>query len=311
MVLTSRRVLLGLVLVLGPSLAVAQQGPGPGTAAHVICDSGCASEAGGGDASAANQVTGNASLSSIDGKLTSGIVVASHAVTNAGTFAVQVTSGTVTTVGAVTSITNALPSGSNVIGHVIVDSSGVVHVIIDSAAALAVTNTNLDVALSTRLKAADTLAGVTTVGAVTSITNPVTVAQPTGTNLHAVVDSGAITETNSGAVKTAVETAATAVHLEDTPAITGDAGVKMLFRRNDTLTSVQTSDDGDNAAGAVDSHGHLYMRLVGTDTAANTERMAAVTAGGILLTQSPGTRTGLPLQVCNAVRRTNCQPKGY
>ena len=43
---------------------------------------------------------------------------------------------------------------------------------------VAVTNANLDVALSTRLKAADTLAGVTTVGAVTSITN----ALPAGTN---------------------------------------------------------------------------------------------------------------------------------
>jgi len=45
-------------------------------------------------------------------------------------------------------------------------------------ASQAVTNaglTNLDVALSTRLKAADTLAGVTTVGAVTSITDPVAV----------------------------------------------------------------------------------------------------------------------------------------
>lgn len=54
--------------------------------------------------------------------------------------------------------------------------------------AVTVTNSNLDVALSTRLKPADTLAGVTTVGAVTSITNPL----PAGTNVigHVITDTG-------------------------------------------------------------------------------------------------------------------------
>ena len=77
------------------------------------------------------------------------------------------TIATVTTVSAVTAITNALPIGANTIG--------------------AVTNTNLDVALSTRLKPADTLAAVTIVGSVTSITN----ALPTGANTI-----GAVTNTN-------------------------------------------------------------------------------------------------------------------
>ena len=86
-----------------------------------------------------------------------------------------------------------------------------------TAASWLVTNANLDVALSTRLKPADTLAGVTTVAAVTAITNAlptgnnvighvihdagsttvvtgnVTVVQPTGTNLHTVIDSGSLT----------------------------------------------------------------------------------------------------------------------
>src|SRR5215467_6728206 len=48
---------------------------------------------------------------------------------------------------------------------------------------------NLDVPLSTRLKPADTLAGVTTVG---SITNPVTVTQLTAANLNATV-TGTVT----------------------------------------------------------------------------------------------------------------------
>lgn len=58
----------------------------------------------------------------------------------------------VTTVTAVTAITNALPSGSNVIGHVIADT-----------------------------------------GSTTAVTGNVTVVQPTGTNLHIVVDSGTVT----------------------------------------------------------------------------------------------------------------------
>jgi hypothetical protein len=66
------------------------------------------------------------------------------------------------------SLNAALPAGANTIGNV-----NVVGTVPVSNAGL----TNLDVALSTRLKPADTLAGVTLVGAVTSITNPVAVTQ--------------------------------------------------------------------------------------------------------------------------------------
>lgn len=76
--------------------------------------------------------------------------------------------------GVVASITNALPTGANTIG--------------------AVTNTNLDVALSTRLKPADTLAGVTTVAAVTAITN----ALPAGTNKIGTVDIATAAATAKG-----------------------------------------------------------------------------------------------------------------
>lgn len=47
---------------------------------------------------------------------------ASQAVTNAGTFAVQATQAGTWNIGALTSITNALPAGTNVIGHIICDS---------------------------------------------------------------------------------------------------------------------------------------------------------------------------------------------
>lgn len=65
------------------------------------------------------------------------------------------------------------------IAPALVASSAVIgHVIVDTAPSTPITNANLDVALSTRLKPADTLAGVTTVTAVTAITN----ALPAGTN---------------------------------------------------------------------------------------------------------------------------------
>lgn len=59
-----------------------------------------------------------------------------------------------------------------------VDGSGVTQPV---SGTVAITNANLDVALSTRLKPADTLA------AVTAITNPVTVAQATAASLNATV----------------------------------------------------------------------------------------------------------------------------
>ena len=67
--------------------------------------------------------------------------------------------------GAVT-ISTALPTGANVIGSV--------------------TNTNLDVALSTRLKPSDTLTAVTTVGSVTAITNALPVGANTIGNVNIV-----------------------------------------------------------------------------------------------------------------------------
>lgn len=62
-------------------------------------------------------------------------------------------------------------------------------------------------ATETTLSAGTAVIGhvITDSGSTTAVTGNVTVVQPTGTNLHTVVDSGAITETNSAAIKTAVE----------------------------------------------------------------------------------------------------------
>jgi hypothetical protein len=66
----------------------------------------------------------------------------------------------------------------------------------DNAGSLTVDSPNLDVALSTRLKPADTLTKVATVD---TITNAVTVTQATGTNLHVVVDSMPSVSANTSA----------------------------------------------------------------------------------------------------------------
>jgi len=113
-----------------------------------------------------------------------GTLTAVTAITNAlpaGTNVIGhviVDSGTITTVSAVTAITNALPAGTNVIGHVIVDSGT-----------------------------------ITTVSAVTAITN----ALPAGTNVigHVIVDSGTVTTVST---VTAVTSITNAVK------VTGNAG---------------------------------------------------------------------------------------
>lgn len=111
------------------------------------------------------------------------LTVASHAVTNAGTFAVQVSS--------------ALPAGANVIGHVIMDTTSTttvtqatgtnLHMVVDSGTITAVTaitnalpagtngigklTANSGVIIgSVEIAAAQTLATVTTVSTVTAVT---------------------------------------------------------------------------------------------------------------------------------------------
>ena len=146
----------------------------------------------------AAQTTGNTSLASIDGKLSSlgqktmalsvPVVLASDqtsipvAATQSGTWNI----GTVTTVTAVTAITNALPAGTNVIGHVITDT-GSTTVVTGNVTVVQATGTNLHVVLDT--------------------TSTTAVTQATGTNLHAVVDSGTITTVSTVTAVTAITNA--------------------------------------------------------------------------------------------------------
>ena len=180
------------------------------------------------------------------GRLLGTIANTSFAVTNAGTFAVQAaatlaaetskvigtvnlsaaqTLATVTTVGAVTAITNALPTGANVIGALTANQSvnaaqingitplmgngvtgtGSQRVTIASDNTAFPVNSTLSAETSkvigtVNIAASQTLATVTTVGAVTAITN----ALPTGANTIGAVNIAAsqtlATVTTVGAV---------------------------------------------------------------------------------------------------------------
>ena len=83
---------------------------------------------------------------------------------------------TLTKVSTVDTITNAVAVTNSGLSNIPSDpakESGHLATIDTSTATIATASSNWDVALSTRLKPADTLAGVTTVGTVTTITNPV------------------------------------------------------------------------------------------------------------------------------------------
>jgi hypothetical protein len=128
-------------------------------------------ETGGNLATLAGGISGGKYQTTIATALPAGTNVLGHVI---------IDSGTITTVSAVTAITNALPAGTNVIGHVIVDSGTVTAI---TNALPAGTNVIGHVIVDSGT--------ITTVSAVTAITN----ALPAGTNVigHVIVDSGTIT----------------------------------------------------------------------------------------------------------------------
>lgn len=86
-----------------------------------------------------------------------------------------------------------------------------------------------------------------------SVTGNVTVVQPTGTNLHTVVDSGSVsvssgsvTETNSAGIKTDLDTIKNAVTVDQTPISVGtSSGHLAMFVADETSTdSVSEQDQG-------------------------------------------------------------------
>lgn len=205
---------------------------------HVIADSGSTTAVTGNVT--AVQATGTNLHAVIDSGSTTAVTQATG--TNLHTV---VDSGTITTVSAVTAITNALPAGSNVIGHVIADSGSTTAATQATAANLnaqvqgagasgasksgnpvqvgAVFNTTqptvtsgqtveaqatargaqivatgtdtFNTTINAALPAGSNVIGhvINDSGSTTAVTGNVTVVQPTGTNLHAVLDTTSTT----------------------------------------------------------------------------------------------------------------------
>lgn len=134
---------------------------------------------------------------------------------------------------------------------------------------------HLDVNLSTRLKPADTLAAVTTVG---TITNPVTVAQATAANLNATV-TGTVAATQSGTWN--INNVSGTVSLP-----TGAATATNQSTANTSLASIDGKLKDDSA-------GSLYVNIENqkaTYSAASTFT-AAATATDVFTITGSGTKT--------------------
>lgn len=172
--------------------------------------------------------------------LASTTITGNVAVTSAGLTNLDVALSTrlkpADTLAAVTSLTQF--NGVAIALNTGVRSAGTLRVTVATDDVVPVTNTgltNLDVALSTRLKPADTLAAVTTVSTVTAVSS-----------VNAVVPGTAATNLGKA---------------EDAPHTSGDVGVAALGVRND-LEANLTSADLDYGAIALDTSGRVRTREI-------------------------------------------------
>ncbi len=182
------------------------------------------SSGGGGDASAANQVTGNASLASIDTK-TPALVGGRQPVDGSGVVqpisvsSLPLPTGASTNAG-ITGVGSKTLTDINTTLGTPLQANGTVVM------------TNVDVALSTRLKPADTLAGVTSLG---SITN----ALPVGSN---VIGKVSIDQTTPGTTnKVSIGTDGTVSITGTVPLPTGAATSANQTSANSTLSTISTN----------------------------------------------------------------------
>jgi hypothetical protein len=236
------------------------------------------------------------------------------AASQSGTWTVQAAqSGTwnVGTVTALTAITNALPAGSNVIGHVIADT-GSTTAVTGNVTVTQATGTNLHTVIDS---------GTTTV------------TQATGTNLHTVVDSGTITAltsiTNPVAVTgpltdaqlraTAVPISASSLPLPSNAAAETGGNLATIAGKDfatsakqDTaqtsLTAITASMDVvDNTIGTRGAAGPTQGQVTGgIDQNGNFQPQRSTQDGAQIVFMSPQ----LPNQVfppCNKLRRSLCR----
>lgn len=171
--------------------------------------------------------------------------VPSHAVTNAGTFAVQAAQTGTWTVngklqdGAGTALTSATRGAQQALSVQIVDASG---------------NQITTFGGSGGTAGAD--AGTFTRGT-TSVTPVAAVVESSAPTLTAGKYSG-LSMTTAGELRVSISSGGIQGYAEDAAATSGDAGVQVLAVRQDTLAS-STSADGDYASLKEDSLGRLYV----------------------------------------------------
>lgn len=227
----------------------------------------------------------------------------------------------VTTVGAVTAITNALPTGANVIGGVTQSGTWNVNnvsgtISLPTGASTSVLQTTQDTSINTLLKPASTLAAVTTVGTVTAVT-AITNALPTGTNtignVNQTLATAGFSKTTDG-TNTAGVTAASTSPVAATPAsvvtispntstvataiakaqnaafAASDVGISALGVRRDVNTVASTA--GNYANITVDQFGN--MKAVGDigSGVADTTTSFPVKTGAVFNATLPTVTTG-------------------
>lgn len=145
------------------------------------------------------------------------------------------------------------------------------------ASAVPVSNTNLDVALSTRLKAADTLAAVTTVGTVSAVT-AITNALPAGSN---IIGKTGIDQTTPGTTNK-VSLGSDVVHTII------DSGSTVVTQG--TATNLKTQAENYQGGTAVGSANPLQVTLANTGANAT----AVKTDGSAVIQPVSGTVTVTP-----------------
>lgn len=221
--------------------------------------------------------------------ITGTVTVGSHAVTNAGTFAVQVSSlpastNTVEVVG--DAAENAAVAGNPVlvggrydstprtlgngdVGAAAVNASGQLLVEIAAGAGSGGTSA-ADGATFTR-----NTTSITPVGAV------VETSAPTLTN----GDVAGLSQTTGGALRTAIVSGGIAGAAIDTATGGTDEGVISIFTRDDTLATL-TPVDGDNVQGRTNARGALWVALDSTVAQNVTLAAGAATIGALTANQS-------------------------
>lgn len=204
------------------------------------------------------------------------------AVTNAGTFAVQAAQSGTWNIGTLATITNALPAGTNVIGHVINDASSAVigHVITDTGSTTAVTGTV-------------TVSGTVTANAGTNLNTSALELDTTGASLNLAQASTTSGQTGP-LVQTATTTAApTYVTAKTNPLSTDTAG----NLRVSNLTALPAgsnvighviADSGSTTAVTQATAANLNATVVGAGTAGSP-------AGGVVSIQGVAGGTAVPV----------------